>query len=96
MPPACLRVLWWGAPPVVIDNLKAAILRACWDDPQVQQSYRECAEHYDFLIAPNRPRTPEHKGKVEQGGVHYVKRNFLGGRELTSISRLIMMSDDGV
>jgi len=36
---------------VVIDNLKAAIVRACWDDPQVQQSYRECAEHYGFLIA---------------------------------------------
>jgi transposase len=71
---------------VVIDNLKAAILRACWDDPQVQQSYRECAEHYGFLIAPNRPRTPEHKGKVEQGGVHYVKRNFLGGREPTRIT----------
>lgn len=72
---------------VVIDNLKAAILRACWDDPQVQQSYRECAEHYGFLIAPNRPRTPEHKGKVEQGGVHYVKRNFLGGREPTLITQ---------
>jgi len=70
---------------VVIDNLKAAILRACWDDPQVQQSYRECAEHYGFLISPNRPHTPEHKGKVEQGGVHYVKRNFLGGREPTSL-----------
>jgi hypothetical protein len=26
------------------------------------------------------PRPPEHKGKVEQGGVHDVKRNFLGGR----------------
>jgi len=72
---------------VVIDNLKAAILRACWDDPQVQQSYRECAEHYGFLISPNRPRTPEHKGKVEQGGVHYVKRNFLGGREPTRITQ---------
>jgi len=72
---------------VVIDNLKAAIIRACWDDPQVQQSYRECAEHYGFLIAPCRPRTPEHKGKVEQGGVHYVKRNFLGGREPTTITQ---------
>ena len=71
---------------VVIDNLKAAIIRACWDDPQVQQSYRECAEHYGFLISPNRPRTPQHKGKVEQG-VHYVKRNFLGGREPTSITQ---------
>lgn len=72
---------------VVLDNLKTAIIRACWDDPQVQQSYRECAEHYGFLIAPNRPRTPEHKGKVEQGGVHYVKRNFLGGRAMTYITQ---------
>jgi len=72
---------------IVLDNLKAAITKACWDDPQVQQAYRECAEHYGFLLAPCRPRTPEHKGKVEQGGVHYVKRNFLGGRTPTSITQ---------
>jgi len=72
---------------IVIDNLKAAIIRACWDDPLVQQSYRECAEHYAFLICPCRPGTPEHKGKVEQGGVHYVKRNFLAGREPTTITQ---------
>ena len=72
---------------VVIDNLKAGIARACWDEPQAQQAYRECAEHYDFLITPCRPRTPEHKGKVEQGGVHYVKRNFLGGREPTTLTQ---------
>ncbi len=70
---------------VVLDNLKAGITKACWDDPQVQLAYRECAEHYGFLIAPCRPRTPEHKGKVEQGGVHYVKRNFLGGRTPMSL-----------
>jgi transposase len=62
---------------VVIDNLKAAIVKAVWDDPEIQQSYRDCAAHYGFLIAPCRPRTPRHKGKVEQGGVHYVKRNHL-------------------
>ncbi len=80
---------WFGGVParVVIDNLKAAIVKAVWDDPEVQQSYRECAEHYGFLIAPCRPRTPEHKGKVEQGGVHYVKRNFLGGRQPTLITQ---------
>lgn len=66
---------------LVIDNLKAGIVKASFDDPLVQRTYRECAEHYGFLIAPCRVRTPEHKGKVEQGGVHYVKRNFLGGRE---------------
>jgi transposase len=66
---------------VVPDNLKAAIARASWDgtDPQVQWAYRECAEHYGFLIAPCRPFTPQHKGKVERG-VDYVKNNFLAGR----------------
>ncbi len=72
---------------VTLDNLKAAIVRACVDDPQVQQAYRECAEHYGFLIAPNRVRTPRHKGKVEQGGVHYVKRNFLAGQETMTVQQ---------
>ena len=72
---------------VVIDNLKAGITRVCWHEPQAQQAYRECAEHYGFLITPCRPRTPRHKGKVEQGGVHYVKRNFLGGRELSTVTQ---------
>ena len=66
---------------LVIDNLKTAITKAVFDDPQVQLSYRECAEHYGFLIAPCRVKKPQHKGKVEQGGVHYVVRNFLGGRQ---------------
>ena len=70
---------------VVIDNLKAGIAKHCWEEPEAQQAYRECAEHYGFLIHPCRPRTPQHKGKVEQGGVHYVKRNFLGGREPTAL-----------
>jgi transposase len=72
---------------VRIDNLKAGIVRSCWNEPQAQQAYRECAEHYDFLITPCGPCEPEHKGKVEQGGVHYVKRNFLGGREPTTLTQ---------
>ena len=72
---------------IVLDNLKAGVARACFDDPQIQATYRECAEHYGFLVAPCAPRTPEHKGKVEQGGVHYVKRNFLGGRAPTTLAQ---------
>jgi transposase len=70
---------------VVLDNLRAAIVHAALYDPEVQRSYRDCAEHYGFLIAPCRPRTPEHKGKVEQGGVHYVKRNALAGRAFRDV-----------
>jgi len=78
---------WYGGVVrrVVLDNLKAAIVHAALYDPVVQRAYRECAEHYGFLISPCRPRTPEHKGKVEQGGVHYVKRNFLAGRAFRDV-----------
>jgi transposase len=48
---------------VVIDNLKAGIVKACSDDPRlqaiVQRAYRDCAEHYGFLIAPCRVRQPQ-------------------------------------
>lgn len=64
---------------IVLDNLKAGIVQACLHDPEAQRSYRDLAMHYDFLISPCRPRTPEHKGKVESG-VRYVKRNALAGR----------------
>jgi transposase len=72
----------WGGVPgrLVPDNLKAAIVRASFTEPLAQRAYRECAAHYGFLIDPTPPRTPRHKGKVEQGGVHYVARNFLAGR----------------
>jgi hypothetical protein len=64
----------------VIDNPKSGITQAIWDDPHVQMAYRECAEHYGFLILPCRPATPEHKGKVE-GGVGYVQGRFMGGKD---------------
>ena len=67
---------------IKLDNLKAAIIRASVEDPQVQRAYRELAEHYGFLISPCRPRTPQHKGKVE-AGVKYVKGDFLSGTDYT-------------
>jgi len=77
---------FFGAAPrrIVLDNLKAAIVKACFEDPVVQRSYQELAEHYGFLLAPCRVRTPEHKGKVESG-VHYVQRNLLGSQDFTDI-----------
>lgn len=72
---------FFGAVPkrIVLDNLKAAIIRAYTrdEDPEVQQAYRECAEHYGFLIDPCLPRKPQHKGKVERGGVGYIQQAFL-------------------
>ncbi len=58
-----------------IDNLKAAITRACYHDPQVQHAYADCAEGYGFLISPCPVADPKKKGRVE-AGVKYVKNNF--------------------
>lgn len=64
---------------VVLDNLKSAIVKAYTHehDPEVVRAYAECAEHYGFLIDPCLPKKPEHKGKVERGGVGYVKQSFM-------------------
>jgi len=60
---------------VVVDNLKAAVIRAALEDFLLNRTYREFAEHYDFVISPCRPYTPQHKGGVESD-IKYVKGNF--------------------
>jgi transposase len=69
---------------VVLDNLKAAIVKAVVHDSEATRSYRELAEHYGFLISPCRPRMARHKGKVERM-VQYVRRSALQGREFKSV-----------
>ena len=69
---------------VTLDNLKAAVLEASLHDPVLGEPYRRFAQHYGFIVSPNRPATPEHKGKVESG-IHFVKRSFLIGQDFIDI-----------
>jgi transposase len=69
---------------LVIDNLKAAVARADWYDPEVHPKLQSFAAHYGTVFLPTKPYTPRHKGKVESG-VKYVKRNALAGRTFTSL-----------
>jgi transposase len=69
----------------VIDNLKAAVLKATLNNPVLSVPYARFARHYGFLVHACRPATPEHKGKVESG-VHYVKRNFIASEEFIDIN----------
>src|SRR5579862_2310714 len=69
---------------LVLDNLKAAVLQAALEDTILSAPYRQMAQHYGLLLHPCRVRTPQHKGKVENG-VHYVKRNFLAGHSFYDI-----------
>ncbi|HEY3265619.1 MAG TPA: IS21 family transposase [Armatimonadota bacterium] len=85
---ACHRnaFLFFGGCPkeVVVDNLKAAVIQHAIEDPVLCEPYRKMARHYGFLIHPCRPRTPQHKGKVENG-VHYVKRNLVASSDFHDI-----------
>lgn len=90
---------WFGGVPqrVVIDNLKAAVLKRELADPVLSAPYRRLARHYGFVVGPNKPRTPRHsggvvsrinyytpKGKVESN-VKYVKGNFIAGEDLQAL-----------
>jgi transposase len=75
-----------GVPKVlVVDNLKAAVLQADWYDPDLNPKIQAFAEHYGTVILPTRPRTPRHKGKIENQ-IGYVKNNALKGRTFPSLA----------
>jgi transposase len=57
------------------DNLKAAVLRASFQDPMVNRAYRALAEHYGFLIDPCPPYRANLKGGVESD-IKYIKGHF--------------------
>lgn len=60
---------------VVPDNLKAAVVRASFQDPIINRAYRKMAKHYGVLIDPCAPYSPRHKGGVEND-IKYIKGNF--------------------
>ena len=75
-----------GVPKTLVpDNLKAAVLRADWYDPDVNPKLQSFCEHYGTVLLPTKPRMPRHKGKVERG-VDYVQENALKGRTFQTLT----------
>jgi transposase len=52
---------------LVPDNLKAAVIKACRYEPDLNPIYADLAAHYGFCVLPARPRRPKDKAKVENG-----------------------------
>jgi transposase len=69
-----------------IDNLKAAVLKADWFDPQINPRLADFCSHYRIHVMPCCPRMRQHKGKVERG-VSYVRGNALKGRRFNSLAQ---------
>jgi len=70
---------------LVIDNLKAAVSKADWFDPELNPKIQAFSAHYGTVILPTKPYTPRHKGKVERG-VDYVQDNGLKGKGFGSLA----------
>jgi transposase len=70
---------FWGAAPrlLVPDNLKSAVNKASFYDPEVNRSYGAMATHYGVGILPARPRRPRDKAAVE-AGVRFAQSYILG------------------
>jgi transposase len=69
---------------VVIDNLKAAVTKADWFDPELNPKVIAFCQHYNTVMLPTKPYTPRHKGKVERG-IDYVQENALKGRTFANL-----------
>jgi transposase len=75
-----------GAPRrLILDNLRAAVTKADWFDPELNPKVRSFGEHYGVVFLPTRPYMPRHKGKVENS-VGYAQDNALKGRTFPSIA----------
>ena len=86
----CLENAFWhfgGVPcTLVIDNLRAAVKKVDWFEPELNPKVEAFCRHYGTVILPTRPAMPRHKGKVEKG-VDYVQDNALKGREFESLQQ---------
>lgn len=69
---------------IMLDNLKAGVIRADVYDPTLNRTYGEFARHYGFVCDPNKVRTPQHKGKVERS-VSIVRQQLLAGHHYRDI-----------
>jgi len=75
-----------GVPRTLVpDNLKAAVLKADWFDPELNPKIQAFCQHYGTALLPTRPRMPRHKGKCE-AGVKFVQNNGLKGRQFASLA----------
>jgi transposase len=85
----CLENAFWhfgGVPQrLILDNLRAAVTKADWYDPDLNPKVRSFGQHYGVVLLPTRPYTPRHKGKIERG-IDYVQENALKGRSFASLN----------
>lgn len=77
-----LAFVYFGGVPkrLKVDNMKTVILKNQHYDLEFNQDFLEFAYHYNTVIIPCTPYSPEQKGTVESG-IKYLQNNFIAGRK---------------
>lgn len=77
-----------GAPKtILLDNLKAGVIRPDLYDPTINRAYAELERYYGFVADPAKVATPEHKGKVERQ-MPVVRQQLVAGRSYRDLAEL--------
>jgi transposase len=73
---------------VVLDNLRAGVLKPDVYDPKINRAYAELAAHYGVLVDPARVGKPKDKPRIEavQG---YIRASLFTGREFPSLPAMV-------
>jgi transposase len=81
---------FYGSVPrrVVLDNLRAGVIKPDIYDPKINRAYAELAEHFGLLVDPARVAHPKDKPRIEsvQG---YIRRSFFAGRDFASLPAMV-------
>jgi len=72
---------------VIIDNMKAAVIKADKYEPVFQRTFSLYAGHNDFTIDAAEARSPQQKPHVERG-VPYVRENFFRGEAFLNMEHI--------
>jgi Integrase core domain len=73
---------------VVLDNLRAGVIKPDLYDPKLNRSYAELGAYYNVLLDPARAFHPKDKPRVESLQ-KYIRTSFFAGREFTSFAEML-------
>jgi transposase len=73
---------------IILDNLRAGVVKPDIYDPKMNRAYAELASHYCVLVDPARAFHPKDKPRIEavQG---YIRRSLFTGRDFTSMAHMV-------
>src|SRR6202035_1856511 len=73
---------------VVLDNLRAGVIKPDIYDPKINRAYAELAGHYRVLIDPARVAHPKDKPRIE-AVQKYIRSSFFAGRDFASLQAMV-------